>query len=92
MSLRVIRDRELSATVVKVEGELIGSGTVELVKLCQGLAKSIVLDLQGLTTVDMEGLAVIRRLRARGIRLRGLAPDIDLSLQRGLPRRTRPRC
>ena len=74
--LRVTRIEEGSKIVLIVEGKLTGATQQPLVELMQGLTageggiQSIVVDLMGVTSIDLEGKRLLKELHLRGASLR----------------------
>jgi anti-anti-sigma regulatory factor len=86
------------ATVVHVEGRLATAGVRLLEELVQDSAGAVSLDLSNLMSADDAGIAVLRTLKGRGVRLTSVSPYIGLLLaedrgrvKRPPPRHRRPR-
>lgn len=86
MVLRLRVSREDEATVVHVDGRLAVHGVHDLEATVGGAAGPVVLDLTDLLSADDAGVAALRLLVERGIRLRGTTPYVALLLQGDLPR------
>ena len=74
--LRVTRIEEGSRTVLIVEGKLTSATKQPLVDLMRGLSvgeggtQSIVVDLMGVTSIDLDGQQLLKELHLRGASLR----------------------
>jgi ABC-type transporter Mla MlaB component len=74
--LRVTRhDLNPDTTLLALEGRLVGPWVALLRRECRSLS-SITLDLASVGFVDAAGLALIRRLQARGAQLRSPSPFV----------------
>jgi anti-anti-sigma regulatory factor len=82
MDLRLSVDREDEATVVHVDGRLAVQGVRDLEDTVGSAAAPVVLDLSNLLSADDAGVAEIRLLIERGIRLRGVSPYMALLLRK----------
>jgi hypothetical protein len=72
--LRITRhDLNTDTTLLALEGRLVGPWVALLRRECHSLT-SVTLDLAGVGFVDAAGLALIRRLQARGAELRSPSP------------------
>jgi ABC-type transporter Mla MlaB component len=71
--LRLIQSQATPATVISLEGKLTAPWLPELLKTVATARGhgTVRLDLAGLSFVDRDGAAVLRRLRADGIELTG---------------------
>ena len=76
LSVKVAR----GVAVVAVDGWLTASGVTELQRICSSLRKPLVLDLTNLRHADTSGAAALRWLVAKGARLTGASPYIELVL------------
>jgi hypothetical protein len=90
MDLRLSTNREDEATVVHVDGRLAVHGVSDLQDTIGSAAGLVVLDLSNLLSADDAGVAVLRLLMGRGIKLRGTSPYVSLLLDGDLPRDRKP--
>ena len=72
------------AATLKLEGRLIGPWVDELKNACERYLtakQSIILDFADVTFADRTGLALLRRLRARGVRWVNCSPFLEAELR-----------
>ena len=70
--LRITQLGDVTGSVLRVEGRLAGAWVDELRGPCERLAVRA-LELQGLQTVDVDGLMLLRQLAVDGVELRHLS-------------------
>ena len=80
MTLRIVMTGPDPPVTVKIEGRLTGEEAAELRRVCAGIDGWPVLDLTDLQSADREGVSVLRELRAKGVRLIGASPYIQILL------------
>jgi len=80
MDLRITSEPAGSTTLVILSGRLAEDACVELERVVRDLAGDIRLDLGELRATDAAGLALLRRLRDRGMRLERMSPYMRLVL------------
>src|SRR5262245_20604908 len=80
MELRVTVRQSARSTVVQVDGRLTASNLCELEQLVAGIARPAVIDLSNLVSADDAGVATLRSLAGRGVRLLGATPYVSLLL------------
>ena len=90
MNLRLSVTKHNVATVVHVEGRLARAGIRLLEELVHDSAGAVSLDLSNLMSADDAGIAALRTLKGRGVRLTGVSPYIGLLLAEDLGRVKRP--
>jgi hypothetical protein len=73
--------QESEGPVVRVDGRLDGEGVPELERVVASLPASLRLELPDLRSADEAGLAALRALRDRGIRLTGVSEYLRLRLE-----------
>ena len=78
--LRISTVRRNEATVVHVEGRLLGDGVEELQRECGAANGPLTLDLSALLFADEVGLSFLRSLRDSGAVLAGASPFLELLL------------
>jgi anti-anti-sigma regulatory factor len=69
---------------LRLEGRVIGPWVEELRSECERLLESgaaVLLNLEGVTFVDRSGVALLQRLRQRGVDLRGCSPFVEEELR-----------
>lgn len=81
MTFRIITDREDGGHVVRLAGDLRTEGAPALLRVLAGLPGPVRVDCTDLRAIDEAGLAVLRTLPARGVRLTGVSPYWRLRLQ-----------
>jgi len=73
--LRISQTPATHPATLTLEGEISGRWVPELRRECarvlDGSGGGLVLDLAGVSSIDVAGLALIRELRARRVRVRG---------------------
>ena len=80
MTIRITRVEADRGITLRVDGQLVGDDTEELLRVCEGLREPATLDLRGLRFVDSRGISVLRDLQAKGFTLGGASPFIRLLL------------
>jgi hypothetical protein len=80
MDLRITTEPVGSATLVTVSGRLAEEACVELQRVVGDLAGDVRLDIGDLRATETAGLALLRRLRNRGMRLERASPYMRLVL------------
>jgi hypothetical protein len=80
MELRLSVTERAGSTTVQVDGRLTASGLSELERLVRGLEGPIVVDLSNLLSADDVGVAELRNLAGRGMKLIGASPYVSLLL------------
>jgi hypothetical protein len=73
LMIRVTTTERVSGSVVAIEGDLSGDGIAVVEACCQEAGsngKPVQLFLRDVVTVDAAGLMLLRRLAAKGVRLR----------------------
>jgi hypothetical protein len=80
MDLRLNVNREDDATVVHVDGRLSVRGVGDLDSTVTREPGTVIVDLTNLLSADDAGIAALRLLTERGVRLRGASPYIALLL------------
>jgi hypothetical protein len=80
MMFRIITDEDARGHVVRLAGRLEGEGAAELARVLAGLSGAVRVDCEDLRSADEAGLEALRALPARGIRLVGLSPYLELRL------------
>ena len=81
MNLRITADANKRPAEVRIDGELLSEGLLELQKVCENLAKPLLLDLTDLIRADPEGLQALLDLIDRGASVKGASPYIQLLLE-----------
>ena len=81
MDLRITTARSGEATRVILAGRLAGESTADLDRIVGDAGGEIRLDLGELRGADAEGLALLRRLQAKGVQLERASPYINLVLK-----------
>ena len=71
--LRISEMREGKHSVLKLEGQLIGSGVDELQETCAELSEPFVLDLSDVGFIDNVGVDLVRRLAKEGAMVAGVS-------------------
>lgn len=66
---------------MQIDGRLDGDGVTELERVVASLPGALRLELPDLRSADEAGLAVLRALRDRGIRLAGVSEYLRLRLE-----------
>jgi len=82
--LKISEPRANHVVTLKLEGRLVGPWVAELEKACaEHLAamRSINLDFADVTFADRTGLALLRCLRARGVKLVNCSPFLEEELR-----------
>lgn len=80
MAIRINITSEGLGVVIHLAGRLSGGAGIELSKACGPIEGAIVLDLSKLLFADDAGIEVIRALDARGAKIRGASPFVQLLL------------
>jgi len=75
--LRISHDRTTGH--VRLEGQLVGPWVEELHRVCDGHA--VVLDVRDVTFADEAGVALLRALQARQVKLTGCSPFLAEQLK-----------
>ena len=81
MDLRITTAPSGVATLVTIAGRLAGESTAELGRVVGEIDGDIRLDLAELRAAEGDGLALLRRLLAKGARLERASPYIRLVLE-----------
>jgi anti-anti-sigma regulatory factor len=81
MDVRIEKKSDGEGTVIQVAGELRGQGVAELERLCRESTGHLSLDLSNLRAVEAKGVQLIRELSAKGVKLLGVTPYVDLLLK-----------
>jgi hypothetical protein len=81
MELHLSVHHQDGATVVNVDGRLAMGAVRELERIVVGAASPVVLDLTNLLSADDVGVATLRALARRGVRLTGMSPYVTLLLR-----------
>ncbi len=68
-------------TKLKLDGQLSGEETRELLHACEDLALPFVIDLSDLQFADDEGVKALLDLKAQGARLVGARPYVSMLLE-----------
>lgn len=84
MGVRIARISEADRTVLRVDGRLRRENVGELTNELQDVDGAVVLDLGGLQSADLDGVATLLEIAAQGIELRGASSYIELLLKRKL--------
>ena len=82
MDLRVSVDRKGKTAVVHVDGRLAVCGVDDLDRAVRHAVGPVIVDLSNLWSADDAGVAALRLLMGRRVRLRGVSPYIALLLAR----------
>lgn len=82
MRLRVTTRIEGGATVVQVEGRLVGRGIAVLEKVCRASELPVTLDLSNLWWMDSAGTNSLRTLVREGAQIRSMSPYIEVVFNR----------
>ena len=85
MNLRLTVSVEDNATVVHVDGRLAVHGVRDLDRTVARASGTVILDLTNLLSADDAGVAALRLLTGRGVRLRGASPYVALLLREDQP-------
>jgi anti-anti-sigma regulatory factor len=85
MTLRITIRQEEAIRIVQVAGRLDREGAGELVQEVGYDPGGTCLDLEDLRSVDAAGLSALRRMRAAGVRMRGVPKHLAWQLEAGEP-------
>jgi hypothetical protein len=80
MSVMITTERTPRRTTVRIAGRLEAGDLPELLRVFEGQARPLELDLSELLTADADALEVLRRQHAAGAMLVGLSPYVRLLL------------
>jgi anti-anti-sigma regulatory factor len=80
MELRIDITSEGAVNVIHVTGRLCKATVTRLIKTCDEIKGSFVLELSDLRSADTAGIDVIRTLGEKGAEIRGAIPFIQLLL------------
>ncbi len=80
MTLRISEVGSGPGTSFKLDGRLTAEEVPELLRVCAGLTKGVVLDLNDLHFADRQGVSALRELRAQGAKLTSVSPYLCLLL------------
>jgi hypothetical protein len=83
MRLRITKTHTKDETQIRVDGELVEEGVTELEAMMSRLEGRTILDLAGLTRLELVGTALVRRLARDGVVLKGVAPYFSILLGGG---------
>lgn len=68
-------------TTVKIDGQLAGESTRDLLQACAPIPGRLVIDLSDLHFADDEGVKTLSSLKARGADLVGARPYVEMLLE-----------
>jgi len=80
MSVRISRESGDPGTVIRIDGRLRSEHLGALLDECRSADAPLVLDLSGLLACDEAGVDALAKLIAKGVRVRGASPYIELLL------------
>jgi hypothetical protein len=80
MTLRISEVGSGPTTSFKLDGRLTAEEVPELLRVCVGLTRGVVLDLSDLHFADRKGVSTLRELQAQGAELLSVSPYLRLLL------------